>query len=49
MLKIGIKEYIYQALDRLSDKYKTEYKNARLETEVKYKIDRLSQERDSKK
>lgn len=44
---MGIKEYIYRALDKLSEKYKTEHKKAKLETEVKEKIEQLTQERDA--
>ena len=48
MLKMGMKEYIYQLLDKLSEKYKTEHKRAKLESEVREKIALLTIERDHK-
>jgi len=48
MLKTSIKEYIYQVLDKLSEKYQTEIKNTKLETAVKNKINKLTANRDKK-
>ena len=48
MLKMGMKEYIYHLLDKLSDQYKTELKKAKFEAEVREKIGLLTMQHDSK-
>lgn len=48
MLKANIKEYIYQVLDKLSEKYKTELKTAKTENRICATIKKLTDERDKR-